>query len=316
MSRAVPVVAINRHQPDQIDHMTQTKARCWLLLVFTMLSLLSGVAWAESRPAFWKAESKDATVYLLGSMHFGRPDFYPLPAAVDRAFEQSSVLAVEVDVVNIDPKAALQALLKYGQMPAGRTLQSVLSEDVYRRLSEVCERKGLPLAAFEQLQPWFVALQLVESELRSSRLQQHLGVDLHFLKKVKAQRVDQLESFESQLKLFADSTMIQQETFLQQTLNDLAKSGAYLNTMAAAWQQGDVKALEQNLIEPFRDQEDSKELYRKMFTERNLAMTEHVQKYLGSQQTTFFVVGAGHMLGEDGIINLLKQRGYSVTRME
>lgn len=270
-------------------------------------------AWSESQPAFWRASSESATVYLFGSMHFGHPDFFPLPEHISGAFEQAQVLAVEVDITAISPAKATQAIFKYGQLPSGQSLEQVLSKRIYERLAEHSRDSGVPLSAFSRFQPWFIALQLVEAEIRKTALRQDLGVDLYFIQGSKPpQRIDELETLESQLSLFGGLSMEQQERFLEQTLDDLGQSSEYLNEMASAWQRGDVPKLEALLIDPFAEDEDSATFFHKVFTERNHSMTHAVRTYLEGDETVFFVVGAGHMVGKEGVIGLLEKQGVTV----
>lgn len=283
-----------------------------------VVSISGPMAGASSQPGFWRATSESASVYLFGSMHFGHPTFFPLPEHIDLAFERAQVLAVEVNIDSISPAQATQAIAKYGQLPPEKSLEQVLSEAVYKKLSEHSRQSGIPLSAFSRFQPWFVALQLVEAEIRQTELRQDLGIDLYFIQRAAdRQRIDELETLESQLSLFGGLALEQQERFLEQTLDDLGQSDVYLEQMASAWRRGDVSRLEALLIEPFALQEDphSANFFHKVFTERNYAMTDAVKAYLDGSETVFFVVGAGHLVGDKGIIRLLQTKGIQVERL-
>lgn len=290
---------------------------CAALLCATAF-LSATTAWASSQPAIWRATSDSASVYLFGSMHFGHPSFFPLPDHVDRAFARAQVLAVEVNIDAISPEQATQAIAKYGQLPQGESLEQVLSDKVYQKLAKHSRQSGVPLSAFDRFQPWFVALQLVEAQIRQAELRPDLGIDLYFIQRASSQqRIDELETLESQLSLFGGLPLEQQERFLGQTLHDLGKSDEYLEEMASAWRRGDVPQLQALLIEPFalQDDKDSAKFFQKVFTERNYAMTDAVQTYLQGSETVFFVVGAGHMVGEQGIVQLLQNQGVRVERL-
>lgn len=288
------------------------------VLFCAIVFVFASKTWASSQPGFWRASSDSATVYLLGSMHFGHPTFFPLPKHVDQAFASAEVLAVEVNIDSISPAKATQAIVKYGQLPRGQSLQQVLSEEVYEKLAKYSAESGVPLSAFSRFQPWFVALQLVEAEIRQTDLRQDLGIDLYFIQRAAGQqRIDELETLESQLSLFGGLSLEQQELFLEQTLQDLGQSDEYLEKMASAWRRGDLPQLEALLIEPFayQDDEDSTKFFHKVFTERNYAMSDAVNTYLEGSETVFFVVGAGHMVGDKGIVQLLQNRGVRVERL-
>lgn len=269
---------------------------------------------AASEPAFWKVSKGETTVYLMGSMHFGHEDFYPLPNEIDAAYRDSSVLVVEVDISSITPEMASKAIYQHGRLPLGQTLSQRLSPEVYQSLAQYSKEAKIPLAALERFQPWFVAVQLIEAEIRKTQLKQDLGIDLHFIK-LGQKPVEELETLEYQLSLFGDLSIAEQEKFLAQTLADMASSQSYLAAMAEAWQRGDTQRLNNALVKPFEENVDTKRLYRKIFTERNDKMTQAVVEYLANEMDAFFVVGVGHMLGEQGIVAQLKNRGLKVERV-
>jgi uncharacterized protein len=279
------------------------------------LFVCSQYAFAASQPAFWRVSKGDATVYLLGSMHFGHPNFYPLPTEIDAAYNSSSKLVVEVDMSRITPEKASSAIYRYGRLPLGQTLSTALSPEVYTKLTTQAELSKLPLSALERFEPWFVAVQLIEAEIRKTELRQDLGIDLFFINKGQ-KPVAELETLEHQLSLFGNLTMPEQEVFLEQTLDDMNHSRGYLKSMTDAWMSGDMQSLETTLIDPFKENADTKKLFQKIFTERNDKMTAAVNQYLAQQDSVFVVVGAGHMLGEQGIVAQLKRQGLKVERVK
>lgn len=273
--------------------------QCWLVPVL-----------AESTPAFWKVQSKTASVYLLGSMHFGAEDFYPLPEVVTEAFEASQILVVEVDITNIKPADAIASIMRHGRLGKGQSLHKVLQPKTYALLQQQTEAMGIPLDALDQFQPWFAAIQLVEAELKKTSFKQQYGIDQYFLQRAEHRSIHQLETLDSQLGMFAQLSFAQQDLFLYQTLVDFKQSQHYLNELAKHWQEGDIEALETSLLRPFREQPESESLYNVVFTDRNAKMHAEVERYLLGSRTVFFVVGAGHMIGDDGIIARLRQRGH------
>jgi len=270
----------------------------------------------NSSPAFWEIKQGKATVYLFGSMHFGHADFYPLPDAVEKAFEVSDRLVVEVDILNITPEAAVQAIFKYGGLPAGQQLVNRLTPETFQTLAEQARKNGLDVKVFERFQPWYVSLMLVEAEIRKTELQQKLGIDWYFLQRAGAsKKVEELESIDSQLALFGGLTDADQEEFLRQTLKDLVHSRAYLTAMAESWRKGDLASLEATLIEPFQQKPQTQNLFNRIFIQRNVSMVDRILAYLKKNDQVFFVVGVSHMLGKGGIVALLEERGVQVRRI-
>jgi uncharacterized protein YbaP (TraB family) len=283
---------------------------------FLFLSAFSATIAAVSEPAFWVASKGVSKVYLFGSMHFGRQDFYPLPEVVEQAFTESSRLAVEVNLLHLGANAQ-QILFRHAALPKDTGLKDVISPETYAALTEQANRNQVPISAFHRFQPWYITLTLVEAEIRKTDLQQQLGLDLYFLRRAAASNksVAELETFESQLGLFSSISFEDQEKFLSQTLADLQHSRNYLKAAADAWVLGDIEVLDKTLIEPFRDQKDARFLFDKMFTQRNVKMSKAVTHYLEEGEKTFMVVGVGHMLGENGIIRQLRSQGFSIRRI-
>ncbi len=269
-----------------------------------------------SAPAFWKVTGKgEATVYLMGSMHFGHPNFYPLPKIILDKFSTSEKLIVEIDITKIQPMAAMAAIMKHGRLAPGQTLNALLSEKTRNALKAHCVKNGLSLATMQPFQPWFAALQIVEGELRKTPFKQHLGLDMYFLNRSKGKTVVALETLDGQLSLFAGLDVKAQDSFLLQTLTDLSQSNGYLYKLAAQWQSGDASGMAQSLIEPFKADVNTRALFDALFTRRNITMTKAVEGLLKGNGSTFFIVGAGHLVGEEGIVDQLKTKGYKVQRV-
>jgi uncharacterized protein YbaP (TraB family) len=289
---------------------------CQLLVLSFIFFGNSAAASLSSSPVFWEVRKDDAVVYLMGSMHFGRTDFYPLPESIEKAFNQAERLVVEVNLLALRSDAQ-QIVFKHAGLPPGSSLKDVVSAETYRSLQERAESNQVPLSAFQRFQPWYVTLMLVEAEIRKTALQQQLGVDLYFLRRAQGigKPIDELETFDSQLSLFSSFSLADQERFLRQTLADLQNGQSYLSSMADAWVKGDVGLLTKTLIDPFQTNAETRSLFEKMFTQRNLKMAQAVNKYLAAGGTTFLVVGVGHMVGSDGIVALLKDKGLSIRRL-
>lgn len=271
---------------------------------------------SASRPAFWQVKSPTATVSLMGSMHFGAENFFPLPRELMSAFDAADILVVEVNTKDLSPAAAMSAIMRYGRVEGDQTLDKIVSESTYEKLRRVVEAQNLPISAFNGFKPWYVAIQLVELEIRKTELKQNLGIDMFFMSNAAGKRIEELETVEQQLRLFGDLSLKEQEAFLDQTLDDLNESAKYLEVMAKAWREGDVKQLEESLLKPFKEDPDTKKLYKKIFTDRNIEMTHAVKEYLKGDKNVFFVVGAGHIIGQGGIVDRLSNAGIHALKIQ
>ncbi len=285
----------------------------YLLFSLVVNFYCSDFAVAQSKPAFWRVADQNSEVYLLGSMHFGRNDFYPLPKEIESAYSRADALVVEVDLSSASPQEVSAALNQYASLKKGATLKKMIGADTYFALLQFCKKNSLPMASLEVWQPWVIALQLVQFEISKTALKADNGIDLYFLNK-KAKPVISLESIDSQFSMFAGLNDKEQEIFLGQTLKDLQKSGGYLLDMADAWRNGDTVKLAKLLVEPFEQMDGGQKFFEKLFTSRNRMMAQQAENFLRDDKNVFFVVGAGHMLGADGIIETLRRKGFKVQR--
>ncbi len=267
---------------------------------------------------FWKAESETATVYLLGSVHVGRPDFYPLRPAIEKAFAASSALAVEVDMRPSRQLAAMGEIMKAAMLPPGENLRDSLSDDLRALLDAYTEKAGPGMGmALDRMTPWWAALSIAMLEMQKAGLNPLWGIDLHFLTRAekKDMQVIELEGAQQQIAIFASMEPALQRLMLKQTLQDIGKAREQIEVMMNAWETGDEKALVEFLGQGFEANKEFEPLRKKLFTERDIAMTRRIREFLAGDRAVFVVVGAGHMVGEEGIVaRLKKDKNLTVTR--
>lgn len=293
-------------------------SRCCMSVLLWALVVLNPVAHADSQPLLWQVqdETSQTRLYLFGSLHYGSEKFYPLPDAVLEAFEKSGVLAVELDIEALDAERIRDLLSSHGYYSGEQNLRSQMSEQMWQQLKGVSEQLAVDLQKLVRFKPWMAAMQLTNVQLAQSGYKQSLGLDNYFLTTSRGKKtVLELESLEEQIELFAQLTEAEQLAFLQITLRDFPKGRESLDKLASAWYRGDEEELNKLVFSAFEKQQLGKKLYQLIFVERNKKMLAALEKHMKSLSTIFLVVGAGHMLGNDGLVALLEQKGYRVTRV-
>ncbi len=288
-----------------------------LFLFFVLvLQILSPAAWSD--PLLWQVENPRTgqKLYLFGSIHFGSEDLYPLSAPVMEAFRQSKALAVEVDLLATDHQYMSRLLSRVGHNPAGVTLESLMSSEDWLLLMQVARDHQVSAESFQKLKPWLAAVQLAAMQMRASGFDEGAGIDRYFLRMARDQAdpklVIELESLDSQLRIFSRLSLREQLLFLRQTLDEFSHGGDYLSQIAKAWQSGDEQVLQELIGGAFTGTPEAEAMYRVIFTDRNLQMAATVAGLLERGQTAFVVVGVGHMVGGDGLVALLQQRGFRI----
>ncbi|MCY3024360.1 MAG: TraB/GumN family protein, partial [Planctomycetota bacterium] len=250
-------------------------------------------------------------------IHVATADFYPLPQEIEDAFAASKYLVVEVDMSKAD-KAKMQAVtLEKGAYKGEDTLSKSLSKPTLDLLNAYYTKSGMPPGAFDKFRPWMVATTIAMLELQKLGFGTDLGIDLHFLKAAGDKKeVLELESIESQMNLLSGFSAELQDTFLAQTLGDLGDVKDFINKAVGAWKNGDAKALNDLMVlKPLQKHPEMKPVLDKLIDERNVQMTAKVDGYLKGKGVYFVVVGAGHLVGDKGVVALLAARNYKVEQV-
>ena len=285
-----------------------------LLFVFLLLVLPFHLA---AKSILYKVSSPTSTVYLLGSIHLAKPELYPLKSSIEQAYGKSDALVVELDPTSQHSMQVIQSsMMTLGMYPAGRTLQSELSTKTYRRLSAYLKKVDLSLDIMQPMRPWTVMLQLSIMEMMRLGYNPELGIDQHFLKKAKQDKkpILEIESAEEQMALLSKDDKVFQDLLLRYTLEEMHELEPLLNKMFKSWQEGDAKTLASVVDSSLVVDPRLQDIYTELITKRNHTMTQKIRHYLKGSRNYFVVVGAGHVVGKEGIVALLQKAGYRVKQ--
>jgi len=274
--------------------------------------------YAENDKAFvWEVTAGSNTVYLMGSMHFADSSFYPLRKEIEQAFDRSSHLVVELDVNNIQPEKYNQILQEKGSYKNGKTIEDVLSEETWLQLRQSLQKLNIDYDAIKNYKPGILVLTLSAIQVAQMGFDPNLGIDIYFLRKAAKQagkQIVELETLQQQLDLFID--MPDGELLLKESLFSLDESESVMVDMVQFWKQGDEEKMNKLLFEDALNEYPAfSKIYDSLFYERNRQMTIEIEDMLKQQEGYFVVVGSGHLIGEKGIVNTLKEKGYEVKRL-
>lgn len=292
--------------------------------------LVSSAYASEDKALFWRVKSPTATVYLLGSIHYADKSFYPLRDEIVNAFNASQALVVELDINAIDPGEYQRLMAEKGMYPANETLRDHVSAKTYARLQAALEKLGLPMANIEKQKPGMVAMLLTSLLIQKMGYTAEYGIDLHFLTAARGPKnpdnsgnlgqktILELESFQAQMELLLD--LPKPELLLQNTLDSVEAAEQLVEELITTWKRGDAERIEVLLIgEALEDYPEFSELYETLFYKRNDTMFEKINGYLQNtekqRRSYFVVVGAGHLVGARGIVQMLKAQAYDVDRL-
>lgn len=270
---------------------------------------------AAGSSLLWKAtNSRGGVIYLAGSIHLLNDEYYPLAPAFEHAFAESDLLVEEIDIGDMQAPEAQMLMLTRGMMPAGKTLESVVSPETMDAVRAKVAELGLPIAPLQLFKPWALALTLQGLEWQKAGLDPNLGLDKHFYDRAKAagRPVQGLETVEFQIGQFDGLPMPLQDRMLASTLKEMASTADSVNTLAKAWKGGDASAIESMVL---RDLRTEPEMYRRLLVDRNNAWLPKIQALFTRQKPSLVVVGAAHLVGSDGLVAMLTARGHKVEQL-
>ena len=269
------------------------------------------------RPLLWKVSDADNDVYLLGSFHLLKPDDYPMPADIDRAFDDAESLLFEVDPREMTAPETAATMQKYMAYENGQSLSKVLPKATLDRLGTLVSASGGSLQALEQSEPWMVSLGLVLGVSQALGLNAELGLDKHLMDRAaKAGKpAGGLETIDDQMKAMDSVPYPEQAQGLDEFLLDPKKSIQQLQDMHAWWRAGDVERLDTGMRADMARK--SPQSYKLLDVDRNNAWLPQIEKRLTGSKSddTLVVVGTLHLLGADGLVEKLKAKGYKVERV-
>jgi uncharacterized protein YbaP (TraB family) len=264
---------------------------------------------SEGAP-FWTVTDEDSTVTLFPTIHFLPEDLEWRSAEMEAALAEADEVWFEVLPSELNDQAAMQQLLPQYGLSQERPLSERLSEETYAKLEAAATDLGLPMANLEPMRPWLAAVSLSAMDLMRDGFQPGSGAEMVLAADVDDSKERAFETAEEQFSFFAGLDEETEIAFLESTLDDIDNGQSELRAFADDWAEGDVSGLEDFIIAGIRDV--SEDLYQVLLVERNQRWVDALVTELEGSGTDFVAVGAGHLIGEEGVPEMLAARGYTV----
>jgi uncharacterized protein YbaP (TraB family) len=292
-------------------------ARRWLAfwLLFCTGLLLQARAYAELQAPFYEAVRGKQVVYVLGTLHVGRADFYPLRPAIESALGKSHRLYLEINqegpAVNENMAAAMLC-----DRPC---LKESLGESEWNTLAERVGRQEAALRELERMRPWAAAVVLTMADFAALGLSAQQSVENHV-----SEQADQnietvgLEKAEEQIRLFTEMPPAEQKEMLVEWLNMTVKERLDMSReLVELWMNGDADTLHawyKKVEKQYSSSPEVAEAFdQKFLIARNQVFVGRLLSQIGNTPGPFFLaVGALHLGGPDGVLALLKKQGFKV----
>lgn len=267
----------------------------------------------EIAPALFVARDADSTLYLFGTVHVRRPGAQWGGADAHAALAQAEEVWTEMEITPESQAQVRELTLRYGMASADRPLSSILNAEEYARLTAASQRLGLQTSILDRMRPWLAAITLTVAPMLREGFDPNAGVDRAIVAAAGAARLRAFETAEQQIGFLANLSEPMQRQLLLEAIDGAEEGAAALDALSRAWERGDLDALETEALRDLR--QNYPELYAVVIRQRNLAWVETLMRELDGAGVDFVAVGAAHLVGEDGLVALLRARGVAVERV-
>lgn len=287
-----------------------------ILGVLASLSLvMSASSQAESAStSVWKVSKGEDTIYLGGTIHILPISEFPLPDAFTEAYKKSDSIVLEADLPEPTDTAAQMAMLKTLTYEAGQTLSGTLSPSTYQALADYLKSLNVNVKELDTFRPGFIAVTITAIEAQRAGIAGQ-GVDAYFdqLAAKDNKPKEYLETMAFQLALLARQGEGYEDEFIETNIEQMSDFKTMINDLISAWREGDTQHIDRLIIQDLKKQ--SPESFEEFFVARNKNWIPKIEAMFGDQDTEFVLVGAGHLAGEESVIDLLKKKGYTISQL-
>ncbi|MDJ0750911.1 MAG: TraB/GumN family protein [Woeseiaceae bacterium] len=284
-------------------------------LLLLLLSVLAAPVLAGGHPVtMWRIDGATNSVYLLGSIHLLREQDHPLPAVIDTAYEEAEVVVMELDMDDLDPVLAQAAFNRAGVLRDGRTLKDLMGDELYAEAERAADAVDIPIELLAQSEPWLAAMTVELMALYRIGFNPMYGVEMTMTTWATrdGKPIEGLETVDEQLSFLDGLPLDVQNEMLLQTLRESAGLREHIDELILAWRHGDIEMLDENLLESIAEET---ELHDVLIVQRNRRWVDAILEWLDDEQDYLVIVGALHLVGDDGVPSLLEQHGIDIHQL-
>jgi len=258
-----------------------------------------GLLWEISKPGMVPG-------YLFGTIHSADPEVLRLSGIVQQALDDASRVVLEVLMDRDSMIYTSTAML----LTDGRLLSAILGEDLFAQTAAAMQARDIPEVVLERIKPWAVAITLAMPPTVTGQV---LDLTLYQFAEENSKPVYGLETIHEQLDVFEGLSLNDQVALLQDAVEQFHGIDALHADLLAAYKRRDLAALVALNESAMKtgDQRLARDFQQRLILDRNRRMAERMQEHLEAGGA-FIAVGALHLPGEQGLLELLEQQGYSV----
>lgn len=284
------------------------------VLLLLLLAATTNAHEGDHPVSLWQVDGEDNRIYLLGSIHLLRESDHPVPSAINDAYNDADVLYMELDMDDADPIADQVLSTELGLIQDDRTLSDLLGPEMYAQAVVLANTLQIPLKLLEKSEPWYAAVNIEIMMLMRIGFSPLYGIEYYLAEMAKKDNKEILgfETTRQQLGFLDNLSAESQREMFMQSLAEGAEMAGMMDTLVDAWHSGDIEFLEENLL---TDMQQYPELNKTIVVDRNRSWAERIEVLLSHQINYLIVVGTLHLVGNEGVPDLLTQQGYTVTQL-
>lgn len=276
---------------------------------FAAFLIASPAAWAK--PPVWVAHGPQATVTIFGSVHILPDKLDWEPQALKDALLNADELWFETPIDAADLLDAARLALVKGLLPPNESLLALLPTDADRaKLADTAARLNVPLDQLNRLRPWLAELTLTQAAYARDGASADQGVERQLADGAAQAQRHAFETAEQQISMFADTGVADQVASLMDSIRELQDDPDAYRRLTREWLTGDLKGIDRDAITSLKA--TSPTLFKVLLTNRNTAWRTTLLERLRRPGKVVVVVGVGHLIGPDGLPQLLRDSGIRV----
>ncbi|HLU07725.1 MAG TPA: TraB/GumN family protein [Woeseiaceae bacterium] len=282
-------------------------------LLLLALSLQATARDSGHPVSMWQLDGHNNRVYLLGSVHLLRADDHPLPSVIDETYEDAEKVIMELDMDDVDPVEAQSLLTELGLIQDDRSLSDLMGPE-YAEAAALATSADIPLSMLVKSEPWLAAITVEQLMLSRIGFNPLYGIEHHFMEKAEADEKEilGLETVEEQLRFLDSMSIESQRALLLQSLKESVDIQKIMDELVDAWRHGDIAFMQDNMLDEMKEYP---ELYRTIVVDRNRNWLGKIRELLDDEDDYLIIVGALHLIGEDGLPALLAEQGLEVRQL-
>lgn len=279
-----------------------------IIFLINLFCLLNGFA----QTSIWKVSKNGKTLYLGGSIHLLRESDYPLPKEYDSAFSKSDKIVFETDIEKLEDPTFAQSIMAEGTFKEGKNITDVLTKKTYEKLKKECAKVSLPLDLMTKFKPSIILMTLTVMKYQQMGLLAE-GIDKHYHVKGKEanKSFDFLETVDEQKEVLLKMGEGNENNYVKHSLKSFDDVEKHVLNMITDWRAGKSQILDKQLKET---KTEFPTVYQSLLVQRNNNWMPKIEQYLTTKEVEFVIVGVLHLHGKEGLLALLKGKGYTVEQ--